>query len=202
MADNSNVVGQYKLPTNAQYNNTYNPNWRNHPSLSWKPNPPAYVPPATQQQQQYGSSSQPQPQPPPSLSLVEQAIINLSKVVGNFVEEKKAINVQLNQRIDNVESSLNKKINGLQNDLNQKIDNLQYSITRLTNQHQVQEQGKFPSQTQPNPRGVHELSFSTEPAPRMDEVKAIITLRSGKQVDQPVHIPVEETQEEKEMESD
>ena len=121
-------------------------------------------------------------------------------MVGNFVEEQKAINLQLNQRIDNVESSLNKKIYGLQNDLNQKIDNLQYSIIRLTNQQQVQEQRKLPSQTQPNPRGVHELSFSTEPALRMDEVKTIITMRSGKQVDQPMLIPVEETKEEKEVE--
>ena len=64
----------------------------------------------------------------------------------------------------------------------------------------MQEQGKFPSQTQPNPKGVHELSFSTEPTPRMDEVKVIITLRSGKQVDQPVPIPFEETKEEKEVE--
>ena len=51
MAEHANVVGQYKPPTNAQYNNTYNPNWRNHPNLSSKPNPPTYVPPATQQQQ-------------------------------------------------------------------------------------------------------------------------------------------------------
>ena len=64
----------------------------------------------------------------------------------------------------------------------------------------MQEQGKLPSQAQPNPRGVHELSFSIEPAPRMDEVKAIITLRSDKQVDQPVPIPVEETKEEREVE--
>ena len=64
----------------------------------------------------------------------------------------------------------------------------------------MQEQEKFPSQTQPNPRGVHELSFSTEPAPRMDEVKVVITLRSGKQVDQPVPIPIEETKEENEVE--
>ena len=34
----------------------------------------------------------------------------------------------------------------------------------------------------------------------MDEVKAIITLRSGKQVDQPVPKPTEETREEKEVE--
>ena len=45
MVEYANVVGQYKPPTNAQYSNTYNPNWRNHPNLSWKPNPPAYVPP-------------------------------------------------------------------------------------------------------------------------------------------------------------
>ena len=51
MVENSNVVGQYKPLTNAQYNNTYNPNWRNHHNLSWNPNPPAYVSPAAQQQQ-------------------------------------------------------------------------------------------------------------------------------------------------------
>ena len=83
IAEQANVVGQYKPPANASYNNTYNPNWRNHPNLSWKPKPPAYVPPGAQQQ--YGSSSQ--PQPPPSSSPVEQAIMNLSKVVGSFVEE-------------------------------------------------------------------------------------------------------------------
>ena len=59
MVEHANVVGQYKPSTNAQYNNTYNPDWRNHPNLSWKPKPPPYVPPAAQQQQQYGSSSQP-----------------------------------------------------------------------------------------------------------------------------------------------
>ena len=36
----------------------------------------------------------------------------------------------------------------------------------------------------------------------MDEVKAIITLRSGRQVDQPVSKPVEETKEENEVESE
>ena len=50
----------------------------------------------------------------------------------------------------------------------------------------MQEKGKFPSQTQPNPKGVHEVSSSSEPNPRMDEVKAIITLRSGKELKQPV----------------
>ena len=58
------------------------------------------------------------------------------------------MNVQLNQRVDTMESTVNKRIDGFNNEIAHKIDNLQYSISRLTNQHQVQEKGKFPSQTQ------------------------------------------------------
>ena len=64
----------------------------------------------------------------------------------------------------------------------------------------MQDEGRFPSQTLPNPRGDHEIGFASSPALRMDEVKAIITLRSGKQVDQPVPKSAKETREEKEVE--
>ena len=97
MVENANVVGQNRPPTDAQYGNTYNPNWKNHPNLSWKPKPLVYVPLGAHQQQQYGSTSQ--QQQPPTSSPVEQAIMNLSKVVGNFVDEQKTINGQINQRI-------------------------------------------------------------------------------------------------------
>ena len=195
MSGYANAIGQYKPPQpNAPYGNTYNPNWRNHPNLSWKPNPPAYVPPGAKPQ--FGSSSQ--PQPPPSSSPVEQAILNLSKVVGNFVEEQKGINVQLAQRIDTVESILNKRIDGLESNLNQKIDNLQYSITKINKLLEVLERGRFPSQTLPNPKGVHEVGSSSNSG--MDEVKAIITLRSGREIEQLVSKAVEETCKEKEAE--
>ena len=59
----------------------------------------------------------------------------------------------------------------------------------------MKEKGKFPSQTQPNPRGVHELSYS-----RLDEVKVVITLRSGKEVEQPVLKSTDSYKEEKEAE--
>ena len=65
---------------------------------------------------------------------------------------------------------------------------------------QEQEAGRFPSQPLPNPRGVHELSYSNEPPPKMDEVKAVITLRSGKEVDQPMPKHVEETRKAEELE--
>ena len=199
MSECANTVGQYKpQQPNAPYGNTYNSNWRNHPNLSWKPNPPAYVPPGAKPQ--FGSTSQPQPQPPPSSSPVEEAILNLSKVVGNFVEEQKGINVQLAQRIDTVENTLNKRIDGLESNLNQKIDNLQYSITKINKLLEVQERGRFPSQTLPNPKGIHEVGSSNNSG--MDEVKAIITLRSGKEVDQPMPKPVEDSKKGEELQSE
>ena len=114
------------------------------------------------------------------------------------MEEQKGINVQLAQRIDTVESTLNKRIDGLESSLNQKIDNLQYSITKINNLLEVQERGRFPSQTLPNPKGIHEIGSSSNS--RLDKVKAIITLRSGKEIEQPVPMTAEETEKEKEAE--
>ena len=194
MSKCAHTVGQFKQQqSNAPYGNTYNPNWRNHPNLAWRPNPPPYVPPGAKPQ--FGSPSQ--SQQPPSSSPVEQAILNLSKVVGNFVEEQKGINVQLAQRIDTVENTLNKKIDGLESNLKQKMDNLQYSITNINKLLEAQERGRFPSQTIPNPKGIHEVGSSNNSG--MDEVKSIITLRSGKEVDQPLLKPVEESRQGEEM---
>ena len=153
--------------------NTYNSSWRNHPNFSWKPRPPPYQPQA-------------QTQAPQQTSSVEQAIVNLSKVMGDFVGEQKAINSQLHQKIENVESSQIKRMEGMQNDLSQKIDNIQYSISRLTNLNTVIEKGKFPSQPSQNPKGVHEVEIQDGESPNLREVKVVITLRSGKEVDQPL----------------
>ena len=112
------------------------------------------------------------------------------------MEEQKGINVQFAHRIDTVESTLNKRIDGLESNLNQKIDNLQYSITKINNLLEVHERGRFPSQTLPNPKGVHEVGSSNNSG--MDEVKAIITLRSGREIEQPVPMTAEETCKEKE----
>ena len=69
------------------------------------------------------------------------------------MEEQKEVNVQLNQRVDTVESTLNKRMDGFQNEIAQKIDNLQYSISRLTNQHQVQEKREVPLTNSTKPQG-------------------------------------------------
>ena len=46
------------------------------------------------------------------------------------------------------------------------------------------------------------MSSSSEPHPRMDEIKAIITLRSGKELKKLVRKPTEENREVKEVEPD
>ncbi|WJZ81229.1 hypothetical protein VitviT2T_001082 [Vitis vinifera] len=166
--------------------NTYNSNWRDHPNFPWKPQPPQYQQPA---------------QAPQQASNLHQAMMNLSKVVGDFVGAQKSINAQLSQRIDSVESSLNKKMDGVQNDLSQKIDNLQYSISRFANLNIVQDKGNFPSQPHQNSEGIHQVEAQKGESSMVKEFEAVITLRSGKEVDMPTsklkHEVESETEKEK-----
>ena len=118
MQEQANIVDQSRHLISALYGNTYNPDWRNHPNFLWKPKPPAYTPIGSQKQQI-----------PPS-SPVEQAIVNLSKVVGHFVEEQKTVNAQTTQKIETLEGTFNKR-----------LDDLQFSVSRLASQHQMQEKG-------------------------------------------------------------
>ena len=59
----------------------------------------------------------------------------------------------------------------------------------------MQEKGKFCSRTQPNPRRLHEVNSTSDPNSKMNEVKAIITLRSGKELTQPAPKAVDPGQE-------
>ncbi|RVW78188.1 hypothetical protein CK203_058473 [Vitis vinifera] len=150
--------------------NTYNSNWRDHPNFSWEPQPPQYKQPA---------------QAPQQASNLDQAMVNLSKVVGDFVGAQKSINAHLSQRIDSVESSLNKKMDEVQNDLSQKIDNLQDSISRFANLNTMQEKENSPSQPYQNSMSIHEMEAKEGEPSQKREVKEVITLRSGKEVDLP-----------------
>ncbi|RVW91214.1 hypothetical protein CK203_031791 [Vitis vinifera] len=165
--------------------NTYNSNWRDHPNFSWKPQPP-----------QYKQHVQALPQ----ASILEQAMVNLSKFVGDFIGAQKSINVQLSQRINSVESSLIKRMDEVQNDLSQKIDILQDSISRLANLNTVQEKENSPSQPYQNSKGIHVVEAQEEESSMVKEVKTVITL-SGKEVDLPTckleHKVESETEKEK-----
>ena len=127
-------------PTSTLYGSTYNPSWGNHPNSLWEPRPPQYAPPASPY---YPSTPQP-PQPPQLTSSVEQAILNLRKLVDTFIEERRAVNIQANQKINIVESSLNKELDGFQSEIDQKFDNLQCSISRLASQQHVHQEEENP----------------------------------------------------------
>nr|CAN84131.1 hypothetical protein VITISV_043503 [Vitis vinifera] len=144
--------------------NTYNSNWRDHPNFSWKPQSP-----------QYKQHVQALPQ----ASILEQAIANLSKVVGEFVGKQEATNARVDQRIDRVESMLNKRMDEVQNDLSQKLDILQDSISRLANLNTVQEKENSPSQPYQNSMSIHEMEVEEGEPSQKREAKEMITLRSG-----------------------
>ena len=138
-------------PHEEQYNQESNPReymtMRDYRNLAWQnqqpwernPNPPRSMrdyrdhwmsAPSYMVPPQYISTPQP-PQPPQLISPVEEAILDLTKLVGDVVEEQKKINAQLSQKIDTMENNVNKRIDGLQSEMEQKLDNLQYSISKL-----------------------------------------------------------------------
>ena len=93
--------------------------------------PSTYAPPP---HPQYASLSQPQPSQP--ISPIEQAILDLTKLVGDAVVEQKELNAQLSEKIHTEENSLDQSLDGLNNDFEHKWDNLQDSIEDLIDQQQ------------------------------------------------------------------
>ena len=157
--ENVQILNQDRPPMNAPFVNSYSHNWTNYPNIPAKPKPPTYIPSTAQQMS-------------PLSSPVEQAILNLSKVVGTFVEEQKVLNVQTSQKIEAVESSLSRK-----------LDNMHTAISKLSNQQlQSSEKGKTPFQGQQYQKRVNEIGLTEAPVARNDEVKAVVTLRSGKEL--------------------
>ena len=97
--------GQQPMERNPNPNRSmrdYRDQWISAPvysvPLTYAPLVSPYYAPTSQQQQ------------PPTSSPIEQAILNLSKLVDNFIEDQRAVNVQANQEIETVESSLKKRI--------------------------------------------------------------------------------------------
>ena len=87
-------------------------------------------------------------QQPPPLSLVEQAILNLSKQVDNFIENNRVVNVQTIREIETVKNSLNKRTDGLQSEIDQKLDIQQESILKLVPQFVHQEEKNLEEESQ------------------------------------------------------
>ena len=89
-----------------------------------------------------------------------------------MVEEHKVLNVQTNPNIEAVQSSLNVK-----------LSNMQSEISKLSNQQlQSSEKEKAPFQGQQYQNRVNEIGLTKDTTTRTDEVKAVVTLRSGREL--------------------
>ena len=90
-----------------------------------------------------------------------------------FIEKQETINTQLAQSMTNFKDTL----------------------AKLTSTLSFQEKGKFPSQPQQNPKGQYNANVSNSGSQHMDQVKSVITLRSGKVIDKPTLEPCEKVDE-------
>ena len=96
------------------------------------PEPPFYASPPQSPQS---------PQPPQSIHpLLEQAILDLTRKVNDFVEENKKTRAH---SIVTLEDNLNKRLDGLKDDFEHKRDNLQDSIEDLIDQQQCPPEEDF-----------------------------------------------------------
>ena len=123
---NQQPVGRNPNPPRSM--REYRDQWMSAPVYSV---PSTYPPPP---HPQYASLSQ--PQPPQPISPIEQAILDLTKRVGDAVVELKEFNAQLSEKIHTEENSLDQRLDGLNIDFEHKWDNLQDSIEDLDDQQQ------------------------------------------------------------------
>ena len=133
---NQQPVGRNPNPPRSM--REYRDQWMSAPVYSV---PSTYPPPLQYDHPEppcYASTPQsPQsPQPPQSIPPFEQAILDLTRKVNDFVEENKELNAQLRKKIHTEENSMDQRLDGLKDDFEHKWDNLQDSIEDLNDQQQ------------------------------------------------------------------
>ena len=137
MRDYRNLPYQWQQPLGRNPNpnmslREYRDKWMSAPVYhvpSTYPPPPQYDYP----EPPFYASTPQSPQPLQSIHPLEQAMLDLTRIMDNFVEENKKIKAH---SIVTMEDNLNKNIGGLKDDFEHKWDNLQDSIEDLIDQQQ------------------------------------------------------------------
>ncbi|XP_026396921.1 uncharacterized protein LOC113291624 [Papaver somniferum] len=169
---NSKFEGRPKFDP---YSNTYNPGWRHKPNFSW-----------SKGSQHGGPSSK----PPPGLHRNQTQFQEPSPVDHKLTSLKESLKllaqsvVQSNQKFDDfvIMSQRNQQNNA------QAISNLETQISQLSNRLNDTENRTFPSQMTPNPKVVNQVNGSGS-SKHNEHIKAVITLRSGKTLENSVEPP-------------
>ncbi|XP_026384770.1 uncharacterized protein LOC113280346 [Papaver somniferum] len=141
--------------------------------------------------------NQPQAQKP---SPVEQKVSSLEETLRLFIEGSAQNNAEttqnfklLGQRFDEVQCN--------QQNSDRSISNIETQISQLSNRLNDRGNEKFPSQSNPNLKGVNQVNGSGS-SNHNEHIKAAITLKSGKTLENSVEPPKEKSPAEKENEVD
>ena len=140
-------------------------------------------------------ASTPQSQQPLSLSPVEQAVLDLGKVVNTNAEDQKVLNDQTNQRIAAFESSVNRNLSNiyaaisrLSNQfVHQKEENLEeesqeeesLTETVLVEQAQLQPQEELKVESLEAPEELQDAPVNFWPWTKEEEITALLTEKSS-----------------------
>ena len=68
----------------------------------------------------------------------------------------------------------------------QTLNDLKDTFAKFTSALTIHEKGKFPAQPQPNPKSHQNSHEGTSGSQHIDQVKSVITLRSGKVIEKPI----------------
>jgi hypothetical protein len=165
-----NAFNNFQKQSTGPYSETYNPGWRNHPNFSWKQNqptnqggfPPNYQNPGRLAQPASSSYQAPTQLPTSSTQSLEESMKEFMKMTGQSISDIRQ-STMLNT---------------------QAISKLETQVGQLANHIGERDKGKLPSQPVNNPRACTIGSASNQ-----EHAHAIVTLRSGKQVDNRVEEP-------------
>jgi len=167
--EQAHALNSFQRPNHNPYSQTYNPSWRNHPNFSWKSdnnNAQTSQPPFQVHHNFQNSHGYAPLSVPPHRR-------NLKETLHAFIEKQETINTQLAQSMTDFKDTLAKFASALS----------------------FQKKGKFPSQPQQNPKGQYNANASSSRSQHMDQVKLVITLRSGKVIEKPILKPCEKDDE-------
>jgi hypothetical protein len=188
-----NAFNNFQKPSSGPYSETYNPGWRNHPNFSWKQNQPItnpggaphaqnhYPPGFSAPYQNHGRSA------PPASSSYQAPTQAPASSTPSLEETMREFMKMTGQSISDVRQST--MVN------TQAIAKLEMQMGQLANHLGERDKGKLPSQAVNNPRACHSGNSSNQ-----EHVQAIVTLRSGKRVDNKVVNPEEAEEEEQKEE--
>ena len=145
--EHANYVGNTFPKQNNPYSNTYNPGWRNHPNFSWGSNQNNQNNQGNQQQYQGQQRNYQHPQNNFSQNSAQKPPEDEFKsLVTQFIQSSQANFQQHSQAITNTQQSLAK---------------LEAQMGQIANALSKREDGKFPSQTEINPKNHEHLKAIT-----------------------------------------